>query len=154
MTTTLSKFAFSVLHKYLSDSSILLSDNACYDGWMQIQKIENRIIGVKQELLKIGEMRPGSLSKQYSACQKQGCKCVDPVNPKKHGPFHQLSYSHRGKSTTQFIRPQFVAEVRRQIMAYKKFRKLTDEWVTLSLELAKTKMEEARLAASKTPRTR
>lgn len=121
---------------------------------MQNQKLKNKIESVKQELLKIGEMRPGSLSKQYSACQKPGCKCVDPVNPKRHGPFYQLSYSHRGKSTTQFIRPQFVAEVRRQIRAYKKFRSLTDEWVALSLELAKLKMEEARLAASKAPRTR
>ena len=121
---------------------------------MQTQKLEMRINKVKQELLKIGEMRPGSLSEQYSACQKQGCKCVDPVKPKKHGPFYQLSYSHRGKSTTQFIRPQFVAEVRRQLASYKKFRALTDDWVALSLELAKAKMAEARLAASKSPKTR
>jgi hypothetical protein len=121
---------------------------------MQTQKLEMRINKVKQELLKIGEMRPGSLSKQYSACQKPGCKCIDPVKPKKHGPFYQLSYSHRGKSTTQFIRPQFVAEVRRQLVSYKRFRALTDDWVALSLELAKLKMEEARLAASKPPKTR
>jgi len=121
---------------------------------MQTQKLEIRINRVKQELLKIGEMRPGSLSKQYSACQKAGCKCVDPVKPKKHGPFYQLSYSHRGKSTTQFVRPQFAAEVRRQLTAYKTFRALTDEWVALSLELAKAKMEEARSAASNAQKTR
>lgn len=121
---------------------------------MQTKKLEMRINKVKQELLKIGEMRPGSLSKQYSACQKPGCKCVDPVKPKKHGPFYQLSYSHRGKSTTQFIRPQFVAEVRKQLTSYKKFRALTDDWIALSLELAKVKMEEARLAASKLSKTR
>lgn len=121
---------------------------------MQTKTIETRIMRVKQELQKIGEMRPGSLSKQYSACQKVGCRCVDPVNPKKHGPFYQLSYSHRGKSTTQFVRPQFVTEVRRQLAAYKKFRVLTDEWVALALELSKAKMLEARLAASKAARTR
>ena len=121
---------------------------------MQIKKLENRIDVVKQELMKIGEMRPGSLSKQYSACQKPGCRCVAPDNPKKHGPFYQLSYSHRGKSTTQFVRPQFVTEVRSQIAAYKKFRSLSDKWVALSLELAKAKMEVARLAASTSPRTR
>ena len=121
---------------------------------MQTQRLENRIGKVKQKLLKIGEMRPGSLSEQYSACQKAGCKCVDPVKPKKHGPFYQLSYSHKGRSTTQFVRPQFVAEVKKQLAAYKKFRALTDEWVSLSLELAKVKMEEARSAASKAPKTR
>jgi hypothetical protein len=115
---------------------------------MQAKRIEAQIEKVKAELVKIGEMRPGSLSQQYSACQKPGCKCVDPVNPQKHGPFYQLSYSHRGKSTTQFIRPQFVPEVRKQLAAYKKFKALTENWVALALELSKLKMEEARSAAS------
>lgn len=109
---------------------------------------------LKTELSKIGDMRPGSLSQQYSACQKPGCKCVDPVNPRKHGPFYQLSYSHQGKSTTQFVRPQFVAEVRRQLATYKRFKTLTQEWVALALELSKARMEEARSVALKPPRTR
>jgi len=115
---------------------------------MQAKRIEAQIEKVKARLLTIGEMRPGSLSKQYSACQKPGCKCVDPVKPQKHGPFYQLSYSHRGKSTTQFVRPQFVPEVRKQLAAYKKFKGLTEKWVALALTLAKLKMEQARSAAS------
>jgi len=120
---------------------------------MQANNIETQIEKVKSELLKIGDMRPGSLSRQYSACQKPGCKCVDPVKPQKHGPFYQLSYSHRGKSTTRFVRPQFVPEVRKQLANYKKFKRLTEKWVALALELAKLKMEEARSAASKQVRT-
>lgn len=120
---------------------------------MQAKRIEAQIETLKTELLKIGEMRPGSLSTQYSACQKPGCKCVDPVKPQKHGPFYQLSYSHRGKSTTQFVRPQFVPVVRRQLATYKKFKRLTEQWVALALELSKLKMEEARSAASKQART-
>jgi len=121
---------------------------------MQTKRLETRIMKLKTELSQIGEMRPGSLSQQYSACQKRGCKCVDPVKPKKHGPFYQLSYSHRGKSTTQFVRPQFLSQVRRQLAAYKRFKTLTEEWVALALELSKAKLEEARLAASKPKRTR
>lgn len=120
---------------------------------MQAKTIENQIEKLKSQLLKIGDMRPGSLSRQYSACQKPGCKCVDPVKPQKHGPFYQLSYSHRGKTTTQFVRPQFVPEVRKQLVAYKRFKRLTDKWVALALELSKLKMEQARSAASKPLRT-
>ena len=120
---------------------------------MQAKRIEAQIEKLKTELWKIGDMRPGSLSTQYSACQKPGCKCVDPVKPQKHGPFYQLSYSHRGKSTTQFVRPQFVSEVRQQLATYKKFKRLTEKWVALALELSKLKMEEARSAASKQART-
>jgi hypothetical protein len=121
---------------------------------IQIQKIEARIEKIKKELAQLGPMRPGSLSEQYSACQKQGCKCIDPVKPQKHGPFHQLSYSRNGKSTTQFIRPQFVEEVRKQLATYKQFKVLTEEWIDQALTLAKAKMEEAKLRVSKPPRTR
>jgi len=115
------------------------------------EQIRAQIEKLKAELLALGPMRPGSLSQQYAACQKPGCKCVDPVHPQKHGPFYKLSYTHGGKSTTQFIRPQFVEEVRRQLLAYKKFKSLTEKWVTLALELSKIELEKAR---STTPKAR
>jgi hypothetical protein len=121
---------------------------------MQEEKLEAQIAKIKVQLLKIGLMRPGSLSQQYSACQKKGCKCVDPVNPQKHGPFYQISYARRGKSTSQFVRPQFVPQVRKQLAAYKKFKALTDKWVELALELSKLKMEAARQTPSRRWRTR
>ena len=120
------------------------------------EQITAKIETLKAELMQVGAMRPGTLSQQYSACQKPGCKCVDPLHPQKHGPFYKLSYSHQGKSTSQFVRPQLVSEVRRQVAAYKKFRALTEQWVALALELCKLDMQEARLAASKpqhTPRS-
>ena len=117
---------------------------------MQAEKLEAQIEKVKAQLSKIGLMRPGSLSQQYSACQKKGCKCVDPVKPQKHGPFYQISYAHRGKSTTQFVRPQFVPQVRKQLAAYKKFKALTEKWIALAIELSKLQMQAARKAARHT----
>ena len=69
---------------------------------MTPRQIELRIKRIKRDLMKLGPMRPGALSMQYAACQKPGCACVDPVKPKKHGPFYQLGYSHVGTSTTRF----------------------------------------------------
>lgn len=116
---------------------------------MQEKEIEKRIIRIKKELQTIGEMRPGSLSKQYSACEKEGCKCVDPVNPQKHGPYYQLSYVRKGKSTTRFIRPQFVKDIQRQLVNYKKFKSLTNEWLQLAIEHSTLKLETLRKSASK-----
>ena len=121
---------------------------------MPKEKIQAHIDKIKNELLVLGPMRPGNLSQQYSACQKPGCKCVDPIQPQKHGPFSQLSYKHGGKSTTQFIRPQFVPEVQKQLATYKKFVALTQQWVSLALELSKLELQEARLAAPKQIRSR
>lgn len=116
------------------------------------EQIQAQIEKLKAELLQIGAMRPGSLSLQYSACQKPGCKCVDPDHPQKHGPFYKLRYTYHAQSTSQFIRPQFVEEVRRQLAAYKKFKTLTQKWVALALELSKLELEQARSATPKTTR--
>lgn len=111
---------------------------------MREDQIERRIERIKRELLSIGPMRPGTLSRQYSACQKPGCKCVDPVNPRKHGPFYQLSYTHQGKSTTRFVRPAYVATIRKELAAYKRYRNLTQEWVDLAVNLSQMRLEQAR----------
>src|ERR1700746_3182352 len=121
---------------------------------MRQEQLQAQIDKLKAELLQLGPMRPGSLSQQYSACRKPGCKCVDPVHPQKHGPFYQLSYTHLGKSTTQFVRPQFVPEVRKQLAAYKNFKALTQQWVTLALELCTLAMQQARSADPPSATTR
>ena len=90
----------------------------------RIQFLEEKIQEIKTRLMDLGEMRPGSLSQQYNVCGKPGCRCKDPKNPQRHGPYYQLSYVHQGKSTTQFIRPELRATVRAQISTFKKFRKL------------------------------
>lgn len=114
-----------------------------------IQNLEPRIQQIKAELAALGEMRPGSLSKQYNVCGKPNCRCKDPQNPQRHGPYYQLSWVHRGKSSTQFIRPPLLPQVRAQIAAYNMFRKLTDQWVHLALRLTKAKLLAARRSLSK-----
>ena len=109
-----------------------------------IQQAEQRIQQIKAELAALGEMRPGSLSKQYNVCRKPNCRCKDPQHPQRHGPYYQLSWVHRGKSTTQFIRRPLLPQVRAQIATYNKFRKLTEEWVNLALRLAQAKLVAAR----------
>lgn len=111
---------------------------------MQLKTIEKRIAQIQDELQLIGEMRPGSLNQQYTVCGKDGCRCIDPDHPRKHGPYYQLSYVHKGKSTTQFIGKEFVNNVRSQLENYKKFRELTSEWVDLALTLAREKLRIAK----------
>jgi hypothetical protein len=69
---------------------------------------------------------------------------MDPVKPKKHGPFYQLSYSHLGKSTTRFVRPSYTGQIKKELTAYKRFRALTQEWVTQELALSQLRLELAR----------
>ena len=115
---------------------------------MSLRKTEKRIEEIKRRLAAIGPMRPGSLSKQYSVCGKAGCRCQDEQQPRKHGPYYQLSYVHRGKSTSQFIRPAFLPEVKKQLANFKRFRALMDEWVELSVQYGRARLEELKQQAA------
>jgi len=107
---------------------------------MQLKKMEQRVKKIKNQLSKIGEMRPGSMNKQFTVCGKSGCACQDPKEPKRHGPYYQLSYVHQGKSTTQFIQKELLPTVERQLKNFKMFKLLTTEWVDLALTVAKEKL--------------
>jgi len=45
------------------------------------------------------------------------------------------------RSRTEYIRPQFVKEIRKQIKTYKEFKKLMEEWIDLGIEHSKTKIK-------------
>jgi hypothetical protein len=111
---------------------------------MTISQIEQRIQKIKDELLALGPIHPGSLSEQYNVCGTPGCQCKDPKNPKKHGPYYQLSYTWRGKSTSAFVRAPRVKAVRGKVTRYKRFRELTQHWVDLELQREKLEREEAK----------
>lgn len=87
-------------------------------------RITRRIEKIKKDLARLGDMRPGSLSTQTRSWG---------------GQYAQLSYTHLGKGRTEYVPPERLKEVKRQIDTYRKFKELTQEWVTLGIELCKLK---------------
>jgi hypothetical protein len=88
------------------------------------EKLVKEIGRVKQQLQELGPMRPGAISRQYR-------------NPKeKKRPFYQISYTHRMKSRSEYLRPENLAAIRRETANFKRFRKLMDRWVDLALKLS------------------
>lgn len=110
------------------------SDSFAMIQGMSLAEIERRIEAVRHRLSQLGPMHPGSLGEQSNVCGKAGCRCKDPKKPQKHGPYYQLSYTWRGKSTTRFVRPEQVAPMQRKVANYKRFRELVNEWVDLEVE--------------------
>jgi hypothetical protein len=102
-----------------------------------VQNLQEQISGIKTQLQGLGPMRPGSLSRRYNVCGQAGCRCKDPQNPRRHGPYYQLQYTHAGKKLTEFVRDQDVKAVQAQLANYKKFRRLVEGWVDLAIQAAK-----------------
>lgn len=108
--------------------------------------LERRIERIKQKLTALGELRPGSLSEQYNVCGTPRCQCkADP--PKKHGPYFQLGWGRKGKSTTRFIRKPDVPSIKAQLRNYQQLQTLVDQWVEASIEICDLKLQESRRAA-------
>jgi hypothetical protein len=94
----------------------------------RLEKIGKEIEMIKAELREIGVVRPGSLTRQYK-------------NPKEQtGAYYQVSYTHRMKSKTTYVRASFVKEVRKQIRDYNKLKKLIERWVALGIEYSQLSM--------------
>ena len=102
---------------------------------MTRQQLAARLARIQAALLALGPIHPGSLSPQYNVCGTPGCACKDPKQPQKHGPYHQLSYTWRGKSTTRFVRPGRVAILEAKLARYQRFRELSVEWVDVAIAL-------------------
>jgi len=94
-----------------------------------IKEIEDEIELIKTKLQHIGEMRPGSLNKQYR------------VPKEKKGRYYQLNYTHKMQSYTKYVRLQFVDDIKDQLASYKNFKALTNRWVELAILHSTLKMD-------------
>ncbi|MBI1748831.1 MAG: hypothetical protein HYR55_19930, partial [Acidobacteria bacterium] len=72
--------------------------------------------------------RPGPLTQQLRKAKE------------KYGAYWQLSYPHRGKGKTEYIREAFVAQVKIETANFTRYRKLFDRLIKLSIELSRLKM--------------
>ncbi len=101
------------------------------------RQIERSIDRIKKALLETGAMRPGSLTRQYK-------------DPEHHtGAYWQISYTRQMKSRTEYVRKEYVKEVRRQTVTHKRFKRLVEQWIDLSIEHSRLAM---RIAESKASR--
>jgi uncharacterized membrane protein YvbJ len=103
----------------------------------QLSRIEGQIAGVKEELMALGHMRPGSITMQYRQPKE------------KLGPFHQISYTFKMRSRTEYVRQEDVAVLSEETANFKLFKKLIDKWVELELAASKLRIKSGR---EKTPK--
>jgi len=97
--------------------------------------LERQIEKTKQALLEIGDMRPGSLTTQYNVCGTPGCRCKA-TPPQKHGPYYQVSFTRKGKSSSKFVKKEDLPAVRKQLKNYERMKLLMDRWIELATELS------------------
>ena len=105
----------------------------------RLPSLEARIEKIKQQIMALGDLRPGNLTQQYNVCGKPDCRCkANP--PRKHGPYYQLSFTWKGNSSSHFVRQQDLAVVKHQLRNYRRLRQLLDRWMVLAMELSRLRL--------------
>ena len=101
--------------------------------------IERQINKIKRDLAALGDLRPGSLSTQYNVCGTPGCRCKASP-PEKHGPYYQVSFTRKGKSSSKFVKKKDLPAIRKQMKNYTRMKTLMDSWIDLSTELSNLRL--------------
>ncbi len=97
----------------------------------KIDEIRSRIAEIKQEMLELGDLCPGSISQQVRSWG---------------GKYWQISYTHRGRGHTEYVADEQLDEMKSRNDNYRKFRELSFELVDRYLELSKAEKEERKPA--------
>jgi hypothetical protein len=90
---------------------------------------KQQVDAIKKTLMSIDNMRPGTLTKQYIR-----------RNQKQYA-YYQLSYTHKMKSRTRYISPASIKTVKKEIKAYKLFKKLIQQWIDISIQASDDRLK-------------
>ena len=88
----------------------------------KITEVRRKIGKLKEKIAGLGDMRPGSLTRQTRSWGKS---------------YWQISWTHRGKGGTGYVSNERYKEIKQQAENYRKFREMSLKLVDLSIELAK-----------------
>ena len=95
----------------------------------KVETLLKKITATKNELIAIGDMRPGSVTKQF---HKRGDK---------KWPYWQISYTQNKRSKTEYLKDEFVEKIKTEVATYKKFKKLVEKLVNLNVEISKERLD-------------
>ena len=119
-------------------------------GMASVADLEKRLEELRRELVCIGEMRRGSLTKRYRQCGKPNCHCAQPGDPG-HGPSFSLTRQVDGKTVTRIIPAgEAVERTQTQIAEYQRFRGLTRELIEVSERLCQARLKRGEEPVPKT----
>ena len=92
----------------------------------KIEKLEEKIIVLKEQLLELGPIHPGSLSKQ-----------IRKKNGEPYGEYWHLSYTFAGKGRTMYVPPAHLEDFKIKVKNFQKFRECSEKIIALSIDLSK-----------------
>ncbi len=104
-----------------------------------LDEMETRRGELLQQLVGLGDFRPGMISVNYRKCGKTNCACAQPDHGG-HGPQYLWNTTQNNRSRSQVIRlgPE-LEKVEKELANYRRFGELCSELVTLNEQICRVR---------------
>jgi hypothetical protein len=99
------------------------------DALNTLESARSRLL---EEFLRLGDLRPGSITAVVRRCGKPSCHCAKPDDPG-HDPQFRLTRRVAGKSTTEtFPNPAALRKAQQEVAEFHRLQKLSEDLVSVN----------------------
>lgn len=92
-----------------------------------------RYRALQREVLELGYVRRGTLTRRFMPCGKPGCRC-QAQPPQLHGPYYQWTRTVNGKTQTVRLTPEQARRVQQWIRNGRQLKRILRRMESLSLK--------------------
>lgn len=108
-----------------------------------IPDLEQRREAIVEQMARLGDLRPGSVTSTSGRCGKPDCRCHQPGQPG-HGPNFRLTYKVNGKSVSESLpTPAAIHKAQREVAEFRRFQQLSRDFVQTNTELCRSRPVES-----------
>ncbi len=114
--------------------------------------LEQQRSSLLEEMLDLGDFRPGSITGTGGRCGNPGCHCHGPQDPG-HGPHPRLTYKLHGKTVTEsFATTAAQRKAEREISTFRRYQELSRSLVGVNEEICRLRPVEETVTPQKKKR--
>jgi Family of unknown function (DUF6788) len=109
-----------------------------------VATLETQRARLLEEFLRLGDLRPGSITAVTRRCGKPSCHCAK-HNDSGHDPQFRLTRRVAGKTVTEsFPNPTALRKAQQEVAEFHRFQKLSQDLVTLNEKICRLRPVEQR----------
>jgi hypothetical protein len=104
-----------------------------------LPELEKRRADVLNQIVQLGDFRPGSITSTQGRCGNPNCHCHKPGEPG-HGPNLRLTYKLDGKTVTEsFATPAAQRKAEREVAAFRRYQELSRAFVDVNAQICQAR---------------
>jgi len=108
-----------------------------------LETLESQRSRLLEEFLRLGDLRPGSITAVARRCGKPSCHCAKTNDPG-HDPQLRLTRRVAGKSVTEsFPNPAALRKAQQEVAEFHRFQKLSEDLVSINERICALRPVEA-----------